>query len=205
MSESKGRKGLAFFDVDTQRDFMVPSGALYVPGARTVARNIRRLVAHAAEKGIRLFSTVDAHAADDPEFKDFPPHCVVGAPGQEKIAGTLLADRVAVRTTPRISARAIDVVLAHSQVILESQTISVFTNPNVTPVLRASGATRYVVFGVATDYCVRAAALGLLKRGFSVTLVIDAIRGITPEGTTAALAEMREAGARFRTADQIIG
>ena len=195
---------LAYFDVDTQRDFMSPTGALYVPGARMVSGNIRRLVAHAGEKGIRLFSTVDAHAVDDPEFRDFPPHCIPGSRGQEKIDGTLLADRIAVRVTPKLSKRAIDYVLKHDQVILESATISIFTNPNVVPVLRASGASRYVVFGVATDYCVRAAALGLLKLGYAVDLVTDAVRGITPEGTTAALAEMQKAGARLTTTGQAI-
>ena len=199
---SKSSK-LAFLDVDTQRDFMVPSGALYVPGARMVARNIRRLVAHASSKGIRLFATVDAHAPDDPEFADFPPHCVAGTRGQEKIPGTLLPDRIAVRAEPKLSKRAIAEALKHGQVILESATISVFTNPSVVPVLRASGATRYVVFGVATDYCVRAAVLGLLKLGYAVDLVTDAVRGITPEGSAAALAEMQKAGACLRTTDQV--
>ncbi len=197
-------KKTAFFDVDTQRDFMTPAGALYVPGARMVSANIRRLVARAAAKGIRLFSTADAHAVDDPEFDDFPPHCVVGSWGQEKIDGTLLRDRVAVRVEPRLRKRAIATVLERQQVILESATISVFTNPNVVPVLRASGCTRLAVFGVATDYCVRAAALGLLKRGFAVDLVTDAVRGITPEGTAAALAEMREAGARLTTTEGVV-
>jgi len=197
-------KKTAFFDVDTQRDFMSPAGALYVPGARMVSGNIRRLVAHAAGKGIRLFSTVDAHAVEDPEFEDFPPHCVVGSWGQEKIGGTLLRDRIAVRGEPKLRKRAIATVLERQQVILESATISVFTNPNVMPVLRASGCTRFVVFGVATDYCVRAAALGLLKNGFRVHLVTDAIRGITPAGADAALAEIRQAGGRLRTTSQIV-
>jgi len=197
-------KTTAFFDVDTQRDFLSPAGALYVPGARMVSGSIRRLVAHAAAKGIRLFSTVDAHAVDDPEFDDFPPHCVVGSWGQEKIDGTLLADRVAVRSAPKLSRLAIEIVLRRQQVILESATISVSTNPNVVPVLRASGCTRFVVFGVATDYCVRAAALGLLENGFRVDLVTDAVKGITPAGADAALAEMRQAGARLRTTSQIV-
>jgi len=197
-------KQTAFFDVDTQRDFMVASGGLYVPGARMVAGNIRRLVGHAGKKGIRLFSTVDAHAPDDPEFRDFPPHCIPGSRGQEKIAGTLLDDRIAVRVVPKLSKRAIAEVLKHDQVILESATYSVFTNPNVVPVLRGSGCTRFVVFGVATDYCVRAAALGLLGLGYAVDLVTDAIRGIAPETTQEALDEMRQAGARLRTTAQTV-
>ena len=194
----------AFFDVDTQRDFMSPTGALYVPGARTVSGSIRRLVAHAGARGIRLFSSVDAHAVDDGEFGQFPLHCVVGTPGQEKIPATLLDDRVAVRTAPLLSDAAISLVLRRRQIILEKQHYDVFTNPNTVAILRASGATGFVVFGVATDICVRAAALGLLDRGFGVDVVTDATRGITPDGTQAALDEMRAAGARLRTTAQII-
>jgi nicotinamidase/pyrazinamidase len=201
MSRSK----TAYLDVDTQRDFMVPSGALYVQGARAVAGRIRRLVAHAAGGGMPLFSSVDAHAPDDPEFGTFPGHCVVGTRGQEKIAGTLLADRIAVRAGRELSPRGLDEVLRHGQVILEKQSYDVFDNPNTVAVLRESGAKRFVVFGVATDYCVRAAVLGLRKLGYPVTVVEDAIRGVAPETTARAIEEMRRAGARFRTTDQVLG
>jgi len=194
----------AFFDVDTQRDFMVPRGRLYVPGARMVSTNIRRLIAHAAERGIRLFSSVDAHPEGDPEFKVFPPHCVVGTRGQEKIRGTILPDHVVVGMAARLSRKALADALGHDQIIIEKQSYDVFDNPNTKALIRASGCTRFVVFGVATDICVRAAALGLLRSGFRVALVTDAIKGVTAEGTRAALAEMRQAGARLRITDRIV-
>jgi len=195
---------LAYFDVDTQRDFMVATGALYVPRARTIAANIRRLVAHAGAKGIRLFSSADAHAPDDPEFDTFPAHCVVGTPGQEKIRGTLLRDRIAVRVEPKLSKRGIDAALGHQQIIIEKPTYNVFDNPHTKRLLRASGATRFVVFGVATDYCVLAAALGLLKLGHAVTIATDAIRGITIHDSAAAFGQMLDAGARFQKTDQLL-
>jgi nicotinamidase/pyrazinamidase len=201
---SRFTKALAFFDVDTQRDFMVPRGALYVPGARTVSGNIRRLVAYARDRGLRVFSSTDAHVPGDPEMQKFPPHCMVGTPGQEKIRGTLLRDRAVVAVAPLLTSDAIADVLQYQQVILQKQSYDVFDNPNTVPLLRAWGVKRFVVFGVATDFCVRAAVLGLLKEGYAVTVVADAIRGIAPEATAKALEEMRQAGAKFATTDEVL-
>ena len=198
------RKTLAFFDVDTQRDFMNPRGALYVPGARMIARKVRSLVAHARVVGIRLFGSVDAHVEGDPEMKLFPRHCIVGTPGQEKIPGTLLEDHVFVGLKPRLSPARVREVLAHHQVIFEKQSYDAFDNPNTAPVLKAAGARRYVVFGVATDYCVRAAVLGLLRRGYEVTVLEDVIRGVAPDATEKAIEEMRAAGARFKPLEKIL-
>ncbi len=195
----------AFFDVDTQYDFMSPKGALYVQGSRMIAGTIRQLVAFAAERGLRLFADTDAHVPANPELKVFPPHCMVGTRGQGKIRGTLLADRAIVALGPRLSPRAIADVLQHQQVIIEKQTYDVFDNPNTVPLLRASGARRFVVFGVATDYCVRAVALGLRKGGYSVNVVSDAVRPVNPKAGAKAIEEMRRAGARFVTADDILG
>ncbi|MGB9609541.1 MAG: cysteine hydrolase family protein, partial [Bryobacteraceae bacterium] len=74
----------AFFDIDTQIDFVFPAGALYVPGAELVLPQVARLNRHAKERGIPLISTADAHAENDPEFAEWPPHCVAGTLGQRK-------------------------------------------------------------------------------------------------------------------------
>ncbi|MFW6163717.1 MAG: cysteine hydrolase family protein [Planctomycetota bacterium] len=198
------RKKTGFVDIDTQRDFMVSRGRLYVQGARTIGNAIRRLVAHAGQRGYRLFSSVDAHSEDDPEFDQFPPHCVQGTRGQQKIRGTVLDDHVVVAPDRKLSPQAIDDLLGHDQIIIEKQAFEIFDNPNTTPILRASGCTRFLVFGVATDYCVRAAVLGLRTLDYPVTVVEDAIRGVAPDTTEQALAEMRDAGARFKTLDQVL-
>jgi hypothetical protein len=44
---------------------------------------LKRLVDLARERKVFLISTVDAHTADDPEFRRWPPHCVQGARGAE--------------------------------------------------------------------------------------------------------------------------
>src|SRR5690242_14349294 len=86
----------AFIDVDSQLDFLYPSGALYVPKAELTVPSIARLNRYAAEHGMPVISTTDAHAEDDIEFRQWPHHCVAGTLGQRKAESTLLAKRVVV-------------------------------------------------------------------------------------------------------------
>ncbi|MGH9801820.1 MAG: isochorismatase family protein, partial [Blastocatellia bacterium] len=60
------------------------------------------------------------------------------------------------------------------------------------------------VFGVATDYCVRACVLGLVEAGACVQVVEDAIRGVAAETTDQTFAEMRAAGVKFTTTDEVL-
>src|SRR5579864_9799409 len=72
---------LIFWEVDTQADFMLPGGKLYVPGAERLLPNIRRLTDAARQGRVFLVSHGCYHAKDDPEFKTFPPHCIKGTTG----------------------------------------------------------------------------------------------------------------------------
>lgn len=149
-----------FVDVDTQIDFLYPAGALYVPGAERLLPALETLTRYAGARGIPLLSTVDAHAENDPEFRDWPPHCVAGTAGQQKPQQTLLDKRVRV---PNVAAEySVD---GARQIILETAAIDCFTNPNLPGLLAHLDAERYVVYGVVTEYCVRCAAMGLLATG----------------------------------------
>ncbi len=83
---------LIFVDIDTQRDFLEPSGALYVAGSEAIVANLRRLSEFAREHGIPVLATACAHTPDDPELRVFPPHCLIGTPGQGRIAATARPD-----------------------------------------------------------------------------------------------------------------
>lgn len=61
--------------------------------------------------------------------------------------------------------------------------------------LRARGITHVLAGGLATDYCVKTTVLQLLDAGFTVVLNQAACRGIAPETTESALAEMQAQGA----------
>src|ERR1700683_2815631 len=81
----------AFFDIDTQIDFVFPAGALYGAGAERVIPHVAALNREAGKRGIPLISTMCAHPENAREFQVWPPHCVVGTVGQQKPATTLLA------------------------------------------------------------------------------------------------------------------
>src|SRR3984893_8688940 len=111
------------------------------------------------------------HDEYDAEFKQWPPHCVVGTAGQLKPQSTMLAERVVIPN------RLVEVSIAR-QVVLEKQELNLFTNPNLPRLLEMLEADEYVVYGVVTEYCVKDAALGLLATGKPVTLITDAIRSL---------------------------
>src|SRR5437764_15358630 len=93
-----------FFDVDTQNDFVLPAGALYVPGAEKIIPVVGRLNQCAADRGHRVISTVDAHTENDPEFRTWRPHCVLGTCGQQKPCGTISA--TGQTTSPQVTTAA---------------------------------------------------------------------------------------------------
>jgi nicotinamidase/pyrazinamidase len=187
-----------FFDVDTQLDFLYPAGALYVPGAESIVPQVAALNRFAAEHGIPVVSTIDAHTENDPEFRDWSPHCVAGTAGQQKPAATLLERRIVIPNTRQ------DFDLkGAAQILLEKQSVDCFTNPNLPALLDRLGAERCVVYGVVTEICVKNAALGLLKAGLSVTLVTDAVRSLDGTNCTQFLQEFSAAGGEQTTVHQI--
>jgi nicotinamidase/pyrazinamidase len=195
MSES-----LVFIDVDTQVDFMDPAGRLYVPGAETIVPNLVRLMDWARRYDIPVLSSADAHTPDDPEFKIWPAHCVMGSPGQRRIPETQFAGAVVIPSRPGAFTPP---PRWTGQFIIEKPTYDTQDNPNFSDMLSALGPRRAVVFGVATEFCVLADVLALRRHGFPVDLVVDAIKPITVEGGRNALAEMTAAGARTVMTDDV--
>jgi nicotinamidase/pyrazinamidase len=198
---------IIFWDVDTQRDFMLPGGKLYVPGAEKLIPNLDRLTEQARKDRVFLVSDACIHAPDDPEFQRFPPHCVRGTSGAEIIPQTI-AQRFLILPNRREATVPNDLT-PYQQVILEKQTLDVFDNPLTETVLErlkrfTDPDAEFVVFGVVTEYCVRCVAKGLLERGRRVALVEDAIKTLKAEDGESALAEMKSRGARMVTTRQAI-
>ncbi|MBZ5672917.1 MAG: cysteine hydrolase [Acidobacteriia bacterium] len=189
-----------FFDVDTQLDFLYPAGALYVPGAEHIVSRVAALNRYAAEHEIPVVSTMDAHTEDDPEFRDWPPHCVAGTAGQQKPAATLLEPRTTIR-----SAREDFDCKGARQILLQKQSIDCFTNANLPALLDQLKVKSCVVYGVVTEICVRNAALGLLKAGLNVMLVTDAVRSLDDTKCAQFFQEFAAAGGELTTVQQVTG
>ncbi len=184
-----------FFDVDTQLDFVFPAGALHVPGAENIVENLGKLTRFAAAQQYQIISTADAHTEDDPEFKIWKPHCVAGTVGQQKCAGTLLAQMKVLDS---------DLTIA-PQILVEKQKLDCFTNPNLRPLLTKLAADRYFVYGVVSEYCVKCAAMGLLELGVHVELVTDAIQTLDPSAERAFVTEFKERNGHLTTTGVVIG
>lgn len=201
-------------DIDTQNDFIDPLGRLPVPGAQELVPAFARLFEWARAHRVRVVSSADCHAPDDPEFRRFPPHCVRGSAGQHKLSVTLLESRCVV-SPEDAPTDALRRIAGRQQVVLHKTTIDVFENPHATAVLRSiladveqsGGPARgeFIVFGVATDYCIRAAVLGLLRLGRPVRIVRDAVRGIADATTHRACQEMERAGAAWTSVADVTG
>ena len=191
---------VAFFDIDTQVDFMRPTGRLYVPGAEMIVPNLQELMRWADANDVPVISSADAHSPDDPEFKTWPPHCVVGTPGQQRIPETSFSSPVII---PRRAGAFHPPMRWVRQFIVEKTAYDVQDNPNLDAILHALEMRRFVVFGVATEVCVQAAVLALRRRGFAVDVVADAIRPISEEGGREAVEKMVAAGARMVTTAEV--
>lgn len=172
----------AFFDIDTQIDFVFPAGALYVPGAEGVLPQVARLNRWAKEHGIPLVSTADAHLEDDPEFALWPPHCVAGTLGQRKPDCTVLG-----------------------QIVLNKRNVDCFTVPELPGLLEQLKVERAVVYGVVAEICVRHAVFGMLKRGIRVTLVEDAVQSLDAEEAARMIREFTAQGGELARTAEICG
>lgn len=186
---------LVFVDVDTQRDFMEADGALPVPSAAQIVPNLERLTAYARRHGVPVVATADAHTeADVEEIARFGRHCMAGTPGRSRIAATAWPDGMVLAADGHL-APGTDALPQH--LTIEKRHFDVFTHPEASRIAALHDRTRptFVVYGVATDFCVRAAVLGLLRLGCKVAVVADAVRPIDEAHEPEVFAEMTNAGA----------
>src|SRR5580698_2655751 len=193
------------WQVDAQVDFMIPGGALYVPGAEDIIPNIARLVDAAQRTHTPLISSADAHPPNDPEFKKykFPPHCIKGRRGADLIAEARTANAL---TIPNEKSFAVPAdITPYVQIVLEKQSFDVFDNVHTDEILnKLDPHADFYLFGVVTEYCVHAAAKGLAKRGRKIHLVSDAIETLKEADSKRAMKELRDLGAKTITTAEAV-
>jgi nicotinamidase/pyrazinamidase len=195
------------WDVDTQVDFMLPGGKLYVPGAEEAVAAMERLVDSARAAGIVHVASADDHELTDAEISakpdfatTYPPHCLRGTRGARKIPQTDQVDPVPLALEP-----VPDRYLEGREFLLLKKSFDVFTNPHTERLLERLDPDEIVVFGVATDVCDDAAIRGFLARGHKVRFVEDAARGLDDDRVAICTASWREQGVEFTTAEVIAG
>ena len=195
------------WDVDTQFDFMLPDGKLYVPGAEETVPAMKRLVDAARAAGIVHVASADDHELTDAEISaepdfvtTYPPHCLRGTHGARKIPETDQEDPVPLALDP-----VPDRYLEGREFLLLKKNFDVFTNPHTERLLERLDPDEIVVFGVATDVCDDAAIRGFLARGLNVRFVEDAARGLDDDRVAISTASWREQGVEFTNAEVIAG
>jgi nicotinamidase/pyrazinamidase len=197
-----------FFDVDTQRDFILPDGRLYAKGAERIIPTLEAITRLARDLGVRIAGSVDRHFPSDAELARngglYPDHCMDGTEGQCKIDQTAPVDPVFVENRDLGEAEAAAAIAHRGEVFIEKQDVDVFNikgNRNTQRLVAGllKDAADVVIYGVCTDICVDCAVRGMLKYGRRLHVVTDAIAPLDAERADACLRNWRAAGVELLT------
>jgi nicotinamidase/pyrazinamidase len=199
-----------FWNVDTQKDFMNQGWALPIPNADEIKPNLKLLTQYAKRNGIYVVNTGDWHNKKSEEISDtpdyvniFPRHCMIQTPGAEFISETQPKNPYIIDW--RDSGFNSKDILENRNLVLYKDRFSVFEgNKHTDKVLKVLAPERIIVYGVATDVCVKQVVFGLTERGYETYLVYDATKGVKPGTTSEALEDMAVAGARFVSTKEVL-
>ncbi len=180
-------KETVFWDVDTQFDFMLPQGKLYVPGAETIIASVSEVRRFALEHGYSMLADVDWHSlqdteiSDNPDFKEtFPPHCMAGEQGAQRVGflGEVPIDYIELGEMDTDALRK----LIHKEqfhIVIRKNSLDVFSNPNAHKLVELIDPKKVVIFGVALDFCVSCVVRGLARfPGIRLCVLKDVVKGL---------------------------
>ena len=190
--------------VDVQGDFTTwKKGSLAVDGTgRSYVEQVEQATIVLAAKGYRIFGTQDWHPADHISFFTshpgknpfdtvtietgtqilWPPHCVQGTEN----ARVLIDNHLFLAIVKKGQDARYDSYSGFQD--------DGGSKTELNPILKKNGIRRLFVYGLATDYCVKATAFDALSAGYSVTVVESLCKGVGPDTTAEALKEMRSKG-----------
>lgn len=199
-----------FYDVDTQRDFILPGGRLYVPGTERIIPKLKEVTGLARQYGIRIVCSVDRHFAGDPELQrnggKYPDHCMNDTDGQKKIDETAPLNPLYIENKDLMEPREIQAAIDHKgEIVFEKQHFDIFIgNRHAHPIMRLllEPFTDVVVYGVFTEVCVDHAVNMLVGLGPKLHVVSDAIADIGPDAADV-LRKWKDLGIEMLTLDEL--
>jgi nicotinamidase-related amidase len=162
----------ALLIIDMLNDFVLEGAPLEVPETRRVIPAIKKEIESTRDKGNPVIYICDAHEKEDKEFSKFgwPTHAVKGTKGAE----------VAEELTPQ-----------KNDIIIEKTTYSGFYNTRLDETLKSLGVDSLRLTGCVTHICVMFTASDAVLRDYKVTVVKDAVAGLSKEDHDAALRIMK--------------
>ena len=189
------RPGDALLVADIQNDFL-PGGSLGITEGDEVVPVLLRYIAKFQAQGLPIFASREWHPPHHCSIQEqggqWPVHCVMGSSGAQP--------------PPRFSLPPSTQII-HKATCLDKDTYSAFEGTALETSLRTAGVRRLSVGGLATDYCVLNTVKDALARGFSVFLLVDAIRAVNlrPDDGRMAEEEMIRLGARPIRCENLAG
>lgn len=194
------RRKRIIIDVDTQKDFLLANGKSCVRNHRRVLQNIRRVMAWARMKNIRIISTQQIYDISDREH-DF---CTAGTPGQEKIHYTVRDNHISFAADgctdlPR------DILKKYDQIILHKRCPNPFNEPRADRVLGELQVNEFIIIGATAEEAIKQTAIGLLMRRKNVTILTDAIGGLDRAAAEIALRKAEAKGAKLAETKSLLG
>ncbi len=199
-----GDQKIGFIVVDLQGDFTTyKNGSLAVAGTdEAFVSKVQKVTQELSTKGYPIFGTQDWHPADHISFfsnhsgkKPFeaiqiegrtqvlwPPHCV-----QETENARILVDN---NLFTAIVKKGKDKKFDSYSGFQDDGGVKTEMNQ----ILEKNGIKELIVYGIATDYCVKATAIDAAAAGYKVTVIEGLSKGVAPETTAKALEEMKEKG-----------
>ncbi len=163
--------------VDMQNDFIENKGALYVKDADKLINATNDFIKQLSTDNYdSILITKDTHDETEyptsPESKLFPKHCLAGTWGHElAIDINKVSKNIPIYTLEK------DVFNMWEK----ENKINNFTNKTFFKTIKEAH-----VFGVASDYCVKDAIIGLLNHGIKVKWIIDLSKGISEQAPSVA-------------------
>ena len=185
----------ALIAVDVQNDFC-PGGSLAVKGGAKVAQVMSSVAKAFADRGARVFATMDWHPAGHSSFREqggpWPAHCVQGTPGAELHPDLDLPDAA---------------VIVRKGANPAMDAYSGFVDSDLEQRLMEAGVKRVFVGGLATDYCVLNTVIDALGIGFETYVLTDATDSVDvePRDGLRALHVMQTSGATLTTTEEVLG
>jgi nicotinamidase/pyrazinamidase len=192
MAPSQLRHGDAVLLVDPQNDFC-PGGSLAVPEGDQVMPVLNEWAAAAEAARVPIFVSRDWHPPRTTHFREWggvwPPHCVAGTRGAE------FHPTLKLPATATIVSKG----MGESEDAYSAFQARDDAGVGLADLLKRSDVKHLFLMGLATDYCVKASALGGLDNGFRVTVVAEGMRAVNlqPNDGADAVAVMKAAGAEI--------